>query len=125
MQKVIVRYLSLPDIENGVSGFYEYYHYNRCTEPSEPYKNGRCHTTGADIDGLAKKAGFVTRKEYAAERKRQKYTSWKNAYGSKLSLAVGETLEKDGIVWNINGNDILFRCPKGEYVGWPWKKYLE
>jgi hypothetical protein len=46
VKKVIVRYLSFPDIEDGVSGFYEHPNDKRCVEPSKPYKNGWCHIQG-------------------------------------------------------------------------------
>ncbi|MHC8965596.1 hypothetical protein [Priestia aryabhattai] len=124
MQEVVVRYLSLPDIEDGVAGFYKHYHDKRCVEPSKSYSSGRCHTTGYEIDELAAKVGFMTRKEYAVKRKSQKYSNWKNAYGSELSMAIGKALETKGLIWNINGHNILFRCPRGEFVGWPWRKHV-
>jgi hypothetical protein len=97
MREVIVRYLSLPDIEDGVSSFYEQYSDKRCIEPSKSYISGRCHTTDDELDELALTVGFMTRKDYATERKRNKHTSWKNTYGSELSMAVGKALEKEGI----------------------------
>lgn len=125
MREVVLRYLILPDIEDGVSGFYEHYDDKRCVEPSKPYINGRCHTIGPEMDDLAEKVGFMKREDYAQIRKMQKYTSWKNAYGSELSLVVGKILKADRIVLNVKGENVLFCCPRGEFVGWPWRKYLK
>jgi hypothetical protein len=125
MKEVFVRYLSLPDIENGVASFYENYTDKKCIEPSKPYISGRCHTTGNEIDELAMKVGFMTRAEFAAEQKKNKKSSWKNSYGTALSLEVGKALESEGITLIINGELIKFRCPKVEFVGWPWKKHVK
>ncbi|WP_456272422.1 hypothetical protein [Bacillus sp. AK031] len=123
MQVRTVRYMSLPDIEDGVSGFYGNYKDKRCIEPSKPYPNGKCHTTGDELDELARKVGFWTREEYAEKRKKPRYSSWKNSYGHDLSSAVKEALESNGIVWNIDGQEVLFQCPKGEFIRWPGKRY--
>ncbi|OES44596.1 hypothetical protein [Domibacillus iocasae] len=116
MKRITVRYMVFPDIEGGVSGFYEYDHDSHCVEPSISYKSGRCHTVGDGLDELALKAGFQTRKVFAADLGKK---SWKNEYGKALSLAVGRKLERDGILMVINGDEALFQCPEGEFVPWP------
>jgi hypothetical protein len=125
MKEVKVRYLCLPDIEDGVSGFYEYHTDKKCTEPSKSYSSGRCHTTEEELDELAVKVGFLTRDAYVAERKKNKFKSWKNAYGTELSVAVGNALETNGVVWKVNESNILFQCPKGEFIPWPANKHIK
>lgn len=119
MKEVIVRYIGFPDIEDGVSGFYEYYGVKRCAEPSKSYISGLCHTINEELDELAVQVGFKTRKEFSQEHKNR---SWKNAYAIELAPVVGKALEKEGIVLNIDGDKILFRCPKNEFVTWPGNK---
>lgn len=123
MREILVRYISFPDIEDGVSSFYEYFGDGRCTEPSQPYVSGRCHTKEQGLDELALKVGFMTRKEFSEERRKKNFNSWKNAYGEELSLFVGKLLETEGIVWNVSGVNVLFKCPKGEFVPWPGKRH--
>lgn len=123
MKEVAVRYISLPSIERGIAGFYAHYKDKGCVQPNKAYANGRCHTIGDEMDVLAKKVGFITRLEYKATSKRWKMSSWKNAYGSALSQAVGEALQNKGVILNINDEKVLFWCPKGEFVEWPGAKY--
>lgn len=108
-----------PDIEGGVSGFYEYDDDSRCVEASIFYKSGRCHTVGDGLDELALKVGFRTRKVFAEELGKK---SWENEYGKALSLAVGRKLERDGILMVIDGDEVLFQCLEGEFVSWPRQK---
>ncbi len=77
MKTVIVRYLSFSSVSNGVSGFYGYDHDQRCTQPGKRYKHGWCHTEGEELDELALRVGFMTREQFAQERRRQGKTSWK------------------------------------------------
>ncbi|WP_277586510.1 hypothetical protein [Psychrobacillus antarcticus] len=119
MKEVQVRYIGFPDIEDGVSGFYEYYGDKRCAEPSKSYISGLCHTNNEELDELALQVGFKTRKEFLQERKTR---SWKNAYAIELAPIVGKALENEGIILNINGVNVVFRCPKNEFVTWPGNK---
>ena len=120
MRKVLVRYMSFPDIEGGVSSFYEHENDKRCAEPSKPYTSGICHTVGEELDELALKVGFKTRKDFSQEYNNK---SWKNKYGEELSVYVGNELESAGIVVRINGEDVLFQCPENEFVTWPRSKH--
>ncbi|MEH7125860.1 MULTISPECIES: hypothetical protein [unclassified Bacillus (in: firmicutes)] len=119
MIEVLVKYISFPDIEDGVSSFYHYSTDKGCSEPNKPYTSGYCHTIAEELDELAVKVGFTTRSEFAAELQ-TKY--WKNAYGKELSQYVGKALESTGITLNINGTDIIFKCPENEFVLWPAKR---
>lgn len=122
MKMVTVRYLSFPSVTHGISAFYEYVHDQRCAQPSKRYERGWCHTEGEELDELALKVGFMTREKFAKERRRQGKTSWKNAYATELSVVVGKVLEQRGIFWNVNGVEVLFCCPEGEFVTWFTKK---
>ncbi|WP_163151627.1 hypothetical protein [Anoxybacillus sp. MB8] len=118
MGMVIVRYLAFPSVTNGISVFYEHDGDSRCAQPSKRYKHGWCHTEGEELDELALKVGFMTREQFAQERKRQGKTSWKNAYAEQLSIFVGQALEQEGIIWDVNGVRVLFICPRGEFIPW-------
>lgn len=122
MKMVTVRYLSFPSVTDGISAFYEYVHDQRCAQPSKRYEHGWCHTEGEELDELALKVGFMTREKFAWERRRHGKTSWKNAYATELSVVVGKVLEQEGIFLNVNGVDVVFHCPRGEFVTWPAKK---
>ncbi|RFU61113.1 hypothetical protein [Peribacillus glennii] len=119
MEEVLVRYMSFPDIEDGVTSFYHFATDKRCAEPSKRYTSSTCHTLGDELDELALKVGFKKREAFAKERKKR---SWKNSYAKELSAIVGSVLETQGIVWHVDGKDILFRCPKDEFISWPKNK---
>ncbi|WP_338778784.1 hypothetical protein [Metabacillus sp. FJAT-52054] len=91
-------------------------------EPTKPYSSGVCHTIGHELDEIALKAGFQTREEFAADRESNGDKYWKKSYGKELSAAVGKRLESKGIEWEIDGEKLLFRCLKGEFVPWPRKR---
>lgn len=58
-KEVVVSYLSLPDIENAVAGFYKHYKDKSCVELSKSYSSGRYLTTSYEIDELATQVGFM------------------------------------------------------------------
>jgi len=120
VKEVLVRYIGFPNIEGGVSGFYECYGDKRCAQPSKPYSSGQCHINGEELDELALKVGFKTRRDFAQERKNK---SWKNEYAIELSPIVGKKLESEGVILEINGEDVLFRCPQNEFITWPGSKH--
>lgn len=120
MKEILVRYMFFPDIENGVSGFYEFFGDKSCVEPSKPYKSGQCHIVGEELDDLSIKVGFMTRKDFAKSLNNK---SWKNAFGRELSQFVGKKLEDEGIKLNINGAEVQFSCPKNEFVTWPGNQH--
>jgi len=120
MKRVAVRYMSFPSVEKGLSGFYAFRHDGQCAKPRTPYEigaaNGWCHTEKDELDKLAEKVGFKSREMYRQERKKQGIKSWKKAYGIELAAFAGEKLETGGIVWHVQGEEVEFYCPKGEFV---------
>lgn len=120
-KRIAVRYMVLPGIERGISGFYEYPTDQNCVEPNKPYENGVCHTIGDELDMLAILVGFKPRSKFAKEHGNNNL----NAYGEKLSAYVKEALETNGLGWMINGELVHFYSPPGEFVLWPKSKHAK
>lgn len=118
-KRIAVRYMVLPGIKKGVSGFYEYAGDSNCVKPNKPYESGVCHTIGDELDMLALLVGFQTREDFVKEHRGG---SWLNAYGEKLSEHVKAALETKGLGWMINDELVHFYSPPGEFVLWPKNK---
>ncbi|WP_416145256.1 hypothetical protein [Planococcus koreensis] len=115
-KRIAVRYMVLPGIKKGVSGFYANPKDTNCVKPNKPYEDGVCHTIGDELDMLALLVGFKTREEFAKEHGGK---SWLNAYGTKLSEHVKDALETKGVGWMVNDELVHFYSPPGEFVLWP------
>lgn len=118
-KRVAVRYMVLPGIMDGISGFYETADDKRCVTPNKPYKSGVCHTIGDELNMLALLVGFQTRADFA---KGHPSKSWANDYGTKLSEHVKEILETKGLGWKVDDELVHFYSPPGEFVLWPQNK---
>lgn len=116
VKEIAVRYMVLPGIKKGVSGFYEHEGDSNCVKPNKRYEDGVCHTIGDELDALALMVGFKSRAEFAKEHNNK---SWLNAYGRELSKYVKESLETTGIGWEVDGESVHFYSPPGEFVLWP------
>lgn len=124
-KRVAVRYMVMQGIKAGISGFYEdAYNSKHCAEPNKPYddtgKNNFCHTIGDELDELAQLVGFKKRDDFAKDRGN---SAWLNDYGEQLSEHVKEVLETTGLDWIVNGEQVHFYSPPGEFVLWPKSKY--
>ncbi|TSI05112.1 hypothetical protein [Lysinibacillus sp. BW-2-10] len=125
MKEVFVEYMALPAIKDGVASFYSSFEDNKCVEPAKDYVSGRCHTVGEELDELAISVGFMTLQQFQEIHG----VNSLNTYGYQLSIAVGRALLGKGIVLNIDGEDVLFRCNQNKFYLWPKSKreylYLE
>lgn len=130
MERKAVRYVHFPDTEDGLLGFYHEPTNNQCIEPRYFYKHsekswGYCHIqNAAEMDDLAIKIGAKTRGIFKIERESAGFKTWLDAYSDYLSQEIGNALQENGILLEIRGREILFYCPKGQFVPWKGKPGL-
>ncbi|MDN3450068.1 hypothetical protein QMA09_07685 [Planococcus sp. APC 3906] len=66
-KRIAVRYMVLPGIKKGVSGFYANPKDTNCVEPNKPYEDSVCHTIGDEV-GYAGVAGWIQDKRRICKR---------------------------------------------------------
>lgn len=124
------RYICFPDNEDGIMGFYQEPTDSKCWRPWYRYEHsekswGFCHIRNSnEMNELARRYGAMTKDEYIQERENDGFKTWKNAYKGYLSNHLGNILQEEGILLEIDGKDILFCCPKGFFVPWKGKPGL-
>ncbi|MGO4500058.1 hypothetical protein AB4114_29710 [Paenibacillus sp. 2RAB27] len=125
IKTIEVRYISFPDIEDGILGFYRDVVDHECMSPRYFYKqseksSGFCHIrTPDEMDNLAKQINAMSRLEFQEDKRQKGFKTWLNAYALYLSEELGKALQNGGVRIVIGDVELLFKCPNGKFV--PWK----